>query len=465
VIRVFTRGKPPAPGRRRRNDPAADRRQPTSPLLRAGAAARRPLLPRWGVAAAVLLAPALAATMVWQRWFDPHGYFRPVYVFHDAVVLPVIGAMWTAWFPWGLLYLVPGAVMLGLTLAGLVSGRRPLGRLQRRVILAVAGRAFGHDILCRAHRLQCEHGPPGDFMRAVIANAAGAAVDAVLLAPPGLHGAEERDRLLRHAWRLVEMRCEMTADARPGQDAAYAAAAQVALLWLVAPPSGERTQSRLPAPWQTPDEALSRGRAPDQLARRLRRELGAIEAGILEIERRDGRFSPDAATPAARSPEESPPRSSERTSWERTSSERTSSERTSSERTSSERSWAYYAEQIFTATFLAGIAPQHAGLAMSVIDAVERTAIADLVSARPGAGAAATAVAQAIDITDARRAASLIGAKIDRAAAGDLASWRGPALGEPELDRSGLAPALRGLAEAAVDPRADVDPADLAEER
>ena len=432
---------------------------PSSPLLRAlpDKAQPRFLLRRWSAIAVALIAGAAPALAVAERWFDPGGFFRPLYAIHDNILLPAVGRLWTAWFPWGLLYLVPGIVMAALTAAGFMSGRRPLARLQRRIILAAAREDAGPDLLCSAHRLQCRHGLPGGFMRMVIANAADAAVDAVLFAPPDARerGADrsrdaaedlEKDgeryleKHLAHAWRLVAMRGEMTADAKHDARASFAAAAQIALLWLLAPPADERTRRRIRAAWQRlwlgllPKAGADGGsdrRPPDLVARWLRHELSAIEAAIHEIERRDIAFTPGTdARSAGCSPHPG--------SWL--------------------YCWEHYAERLITATFLAGLAPDHAGLAMAVMDAVERVALADLAAARDGAFAAAEAVAQAIEITQARQAASLIGAKIDHAAAADLAWWRECGTGpneDQELRPGDVAPALRGLAEAGADPRSD----------
>ncbi len=428
--------------------PAARARLPVSPLLRASSPDEgqpRSLLRRWSVTVAVSSAIIMTALAVSERWFDVHGYFRPVYAIHDVIVLPVAGWLWTAWFPWGLLYLIPGVTILALTAAGFLSGRRPLRGLQRRMILAAARRDFGPDILCRAHRWQRRRGLPGRFMRSVIANAADDAVNTVLLGEsdtggtPGLARNPDHAGLahagLALAWRLAAMRSEMTAEAKPGARARHAAAAQVALLWLVAPPADGRIGSRIRAAWRRlwpaaaprpDDDGAPDG--PGRLARWLRKELTAIESGIHAIEHRGGRYDPAGDTAS--------PRGSLGPStdfWL--------------------YSWEHYAERIIAAMFLAGIAPDHAFLTMRVIDAVERVALADLVSPQDGAGGAAEAVSQALEITDARRAASLIGARIDRSAAGDLMSWREPGGAGP--GPRDLAPALRGLAEAAADPRAD----------
>jgi hypothetical protein len=428
---------------------------PSSPLLRAlpDKAQPRVLLRRWGAAAIALIAAAAPALAVAERWFDPGWFFRPLYAIHDNILLPVVGRLWTAWFPWGLLYLIPGIVMAALTAAGFMSGRRPLASLQRRTILAAAREDAGPDLLCSAHRLQCRHGLPGRFMRMVIANAADAAVDAILFAPPDARergaghsrdpaqdleqdGERYLEKDLAHAWRLVAMRGEMTADAKHETRPSFAAAAQIVLLWLLAPPADERTRRRVQAAWQRLWLALlpkagadggSDRRPPDLVADWLRHELSAIEAAIREIERRDIAFTPGTD---ARSPHQG--------SWL--------------------YSWEHYAERLVIATFLAGLAREHAGLAMAVMDAVERVALADLASARDGAFAAAEAVAQAIEVTQARQAASLIGANIDHAAAADLAWWRQYATGanqDEELRPGDLAPALRGLAEAGADPGCD----------
>jgi hypothetical protein len=426
---------------------------PASPLLAGVTPPTRPLRRQRAIVTGAMLATALLTAAVWQRWFATGGLFRFVYAIHDDVVLPVIGALWTARFPWALFYVVPVAAMLALTIAGLLSGRRPASVLQRFVILATARRESGQDVLRRVHRWQCAHGLPSGFMRAVIAAAAARAVDAILLAgmpaESGARGRKGGDRALRRdslrrdslhrdalrrAWRLVALHGELAADAPRESgasyaEAAYAAAAQVALLWLVAPPADERTRQRLPALWQGP-----RREVLDRQAGRLREALGGIEAGIQEIEHRSSRFGriDPAATPFSDNP------------------------------------WHYYAETIITAVFLAGLVPEHARLAIGVIDAVERVAFADLVSPGVGTGAAAGAVATAIRITDARRAASLIGAMVDRAAAGDLQSWRARIPGAkpgPGPGPDDLAPALRGLAEAAADPRADAADGDHAGER
>lgn len=441
---------------------AARAPMPSSPLLRAvgDPAQRRSLWRRWGAAAVVLVAAAAPALAVVQRWFDPGGLFRPLYAVHDDIFLPVVGRLWTAWFPWGLVYLIPAVVAGTLTLCGFMSGRRPLRGVQRRIILAAAGRDGGADLLCGAHRLQCSYGLPGRFMRMVIVNAADAAVDAVLFTVPDVRASEDgdggrpqhaardvpqhaakhprrqRDEGLARAWRLVAMRGEMTADARPGRRAAFAAAAQIALLWLKTPPAEERTRRRIRAAWQHlwltlapkagTDDAWG-GRPTDRVGRWLRHELAVMEATIADIERRG--FGGDAASAGA-----SPAASASRHSWER------------------------YAERIVAATFLAGIAPGSASLAAAVIDAVERVAMADLAAAADGDCAVAEAVARAIDVTQARQAASLIGARIDAAAAADLQWWREDptAANKAEQPRpDDLAPALRGLAEAALDPRAD----------
>jgi hypothetical protein len=436
---------------------AASAPMPPSPLLRAAPdeAQRRSLLRRWSAVAFTLMAATAPVLAVAQRWFDPGGVFRPLYAIHDDILLPAVGRVWTAWFPWGLLYLIPAGVAAVLTTAGFMSGRRPLCALQRRVILAAARRDAGADLLCGAHRLQCSYGLPGRFMRMVIANAANAAIDAILFSAPDARAAEDRDggparypakdlqhgleQQLTHAWRLVAMRGEMTADAAEGPRATFAATAQIALLWLVIAPADERTRRRVRAAWQRlwlvlspkADAGGASGVRPtDRAAGWLRNELGTLEAAIQEIEHRDAGVDRGVDARAALS---SPASDSWLCSWE------------------------HYAERIITATFLAGLARGYAPLAMAVIDAVERIAMADLASAPDGVCPAAEAVARAIEVTQARQAASLIGTKVDDAAASDLQSWRegGPDRQGEEPRPGDLAPGLRGLAEAAPDPRAD----------
>ena len=413
------------------------------------------------VVAAVVLA-ALLPLAAAQHWTDPHGWLHPLYAIHDTVVLPALGVAWTAVFPWGLLYLVPGVAAGSLALAGWLSGRRPLAALQRRVILAAARRPGGPGLVCACHRLQVRHGLPGRFTRVVIANAAAAAVDAVVFAVPAAAGrgfgppaGEVRDadipdveipdaeirgdpepadaggraaERLAEAWRLVAMTAEMTADAGDGARATFAAAAGIALLWLVAPPADAMTRRAVRAAWQRlwllAQPAADGGGAPapgaDGVARVLRHELGTVEAAIRDLER--------AAADAG------PPPSDD---WL--------------------RSWQHHAERLVAATFLAGLAPVHARLAMRVIDAVERVALADLVSGREGAGAGAEAVAQALAATRAREAAHLIARRIDGAAADALGTWRqdGPQDGpEPDLVPRDLRPSLAGLAAAAAAPGA-----------
>lgn len=441
---------------------AAPGRLPASPFLRAAPGPAAPLPGRrlrsarpWVVAAAATA--ALAALAVSQRWFDLHGWFRPLYAVHDNLVLPALGRLWTAAFPWALCYVLPGGVALVLALTGSLSGRRPLAALQRAVILAVAQRHrrgfSGIGLLTTAHRLQVGYGVPGHFMRLVIADAAAAAVDAAVFAArrdPARntagdggpedgpqHGSDPAD--LAAAWRLVAAAGAMAADAGDDAGARVAAAGTIAVLWLVAPPGDPATRLAVRTAWQRlwlppaaaedpdhgdrpadagPATAGPRGGdagGPERVARFLRQAMGGLEAAIRDLE-----HPGPAAVPH----------------------------------------WQHYAELIITATFLAGLRPAGAALAMAVIDAVERTAIADLVSGRDGAGAIAEAVAQALAVTRGREAAGLIAARIETAAAPALRSWRQhpePAdVDDPDpdgvIDPDDLGPALAGLAAAAALP-------------
>ena len=121
-IRVRIRARIPARIRARiRGKPPVSALLPASPFLRTapglapGAAGRRLRRIREWAVAAVAATTALAALAVSQRWFDPHGWFRPVYAVHDNLVLPALGVLWTAAFPWGFVYVIPGTTALALS--------------------------------------------------------------------------------------------------------------------------------------------------------------------------------------------------------------------------------------------------------------------------------------------------------------------------------------------------------------
>lgn len=462
----------------------------TAPGLAPGGAGRRLRRIREWTVTAVAAAAALAGAAVSQRWFDPHGWLRPLYAVHDNLVLPALGVLWTAAFPWGFVYVIPGTAALALLVFGSLSGRRPFAALQRAAILALARRPSGPAVITTVHRLQSGYGVPGRFMRMVIADAAAAAVDAVVFAAPraaagALPGADAAEPDLKPdllapdpaepdlpdlaaAWRLVAASGTMTADAGDNARATLSAAATIALLWLVAPPGDPATRLAVRTAWQRlwpapAGEAGSGGPhdddGPERVARFLRHALGSLEAAIRDLER-----PPDHAGSDADSSYPDPSRDGSSYDPSYGSSYQSSYH-------SSHQSWQRLAELLVTATFLAGLQPGHAGLAMRVIDAVERLAIADLLSGRDGAGAAAEAVAQALATTRAREAAAVIGARIEAAAADALRSWqprnsrsrhREAQDRDRDLEGAGdrpgpgdLTPALAGLAEAAAAARAD----------
>lgn|GEM_PF-3424377 len=113
---------------------------------------RRRMLWRWlavaaGAGLCVWLAFGLAA-----RRFDPDGPARILYLAHDHVYLPLKGHLWTAPYPYGVVWLGAAAVLGAAALAGLLVGRPLLQPVQRALTGVLLERPAAARALLVWHR-------------------------------------------------------------------------------------------------------------------------------------------------------------------------------------------------------------------------------------------------------------------------------------------------------------------------
>ncbi|CUH70187.1 hypothetical protein TL5118_04162 [Thalassovita autumnalis] len=108
-----------------------------SSLIRAGIAqAGRPRnwTRRW---LSVLLLVSSFSWLCWavaSQWFDPSGPVRLLYVIHDVMWLPLYSAVWTAIFPWGVVWLLPVTLVSGLALLEFLGAWRVVRGFQTWVL-------------------------------------------------------------------------------------------------------------------------------------------------------------------------------------------------------------------------------------------------------------------------------------------------------------------------------------------
>ncbi len=124
---------------------------------------RRRFVLRWSVI--TLFAGAFAFTLhgLVTQGYHPDGPFGFVYWLHDAYYLPLRGHLWTALFPYALLWAVPLSLVILLVLLEFLLARGPLRSLQRLLILYFARRPWGRAFLAGdgsawAHRIPAPQG-------------------------------------------------------------------------------------------------------------------------------------------------------------------------------------------------------------------------------------------------------------------------------------------------------------------
>jgi hypothetical protein len=93
-----------------------------------------------------LLVVLCLVALIWLCWaisvrlFPTSGISRLIYVLHDAIFLPLKGRVWTQWFPYVFVWLVPLLVVVSVGLAEYLSKAGLLRRIHARLILRVAAR-------------------------------------------------------------------------------------------------------------------------------------------------------------------------------------------------------------------------------------------------------------------------------------------------------------------------------------
>ncbi len=110
----------------------------------------------------VAAAVALLAGLVWlvnSRIFAPDSAIRPLYWLHDTVYLPLYGRLWTAMFPYAMLWLIPLLLLIALLLWEFLLPHSPLRALHRWLVRTLITLPFGRKIVALL---------PGGFSRRVV---------------------------------------------------------------------------------------------------------------------------------------------------------------------------------------------------------------------------------------------------------------------------------------------------------
>ena len=95
---------------------------------------------RWGLVCLSVAALIWFCLAIGARTFSSGGFGWIVYVLHDAVYIPLKGAVWTRWFPYAFVWLVPLSMIVALALTEFLSKSGPVRALHRRLILRIAAR-------------------------------------------------------------------------------------------------------------------------------------------------------------------------------------------------------------------------------------------------------------------------------------------------------------------------------------
>ncbi len=124
---------------------------PTRSLLRriglGGAMRKRNLVRRWLIVSAGLGTIALTIWATRMRRFDPHGPGAALYWAHDALYLPLKGYLWTALFPYSLLWAVPAVLVAALAVAELLFAGNAVRAAHRATIRFLVPTAPGRAIV------------------------------------------------------------------------------------------------------------------------------------------------------------------------------------------------------------------------------------------------------------------------------------------------------------------------------
>ncbi|MEX0969940.1 MAG: hypothetical protein WD046_05775 [Paracoccaceae bacterium] len=98
----------------------------------------------------VATAFGLLGGLVWlvhSRLFAPDGAIRPLYWLHDNIYLPLYGRMWTALFPYAMLWLIPLLLLIALLLWEYLLPRSPLRALHRWLVRTLITLPFGQKLV------------------------------------------------------------------------------------------------------------------------------------------------------------------------------------------------------------------------------------------------------------------------------------------------------------------------------
>jgi len=108
---------------------------------------KRRYLLRLALVMVVIGLAALLGAAVATRYFPTTGLFWPVYWLHDHLYLPLKGRIWTALFPYALVWLVPLAVVVLIVLAEFLLPFSPTAASHRWVLRGLAAHSGGRQLL------------------------------------------------------------------------------------------------------------------------------------------------------------------------------------------------------------------------------------------------------------------------------------------------------------------------------
>lgn len=95
---------------------------------------------RWILVVLCFLALIWLCWAISVRLFPTSGISRLIYVAHDTVFLPLKGRVWTQWFPYAFVWLVPLLVIVSFGLIEYLSKAGPVRRIHASLILRIAAR-------------------------------------------------------------------------------------------------------------------------------------------------------------------------------------------------------------------------------------------------------------------------------------------------------------------------------------